>query len=228
MIVRINFLLFFASFSIHCISQNIYTARKKPCSNYSVTADSVILGCENHPLSTVSTTVNGGTPPYMYLWSNGESTEDIEKLPNGSYTVTVTDSRNCQVIDSSYVQMPVCSVSAYIDDANCEMYVTWHDEGCLILNDFLEVIDPNDGAGKFATEGIPPNSNFPFTVIIDLTGYPTWTTDFGVFLASPYETCDCTIIIETYTGFTDCVPYPDDINGPIHTEDPFFTTTCHQ
>ncbi len=47
---------------------------------------------------TVTANVTGGTAAYHYVWSNGTSTVGIAKtvtLPNGSYTVTVTDSHNC-------------------------------------------------------------------------------------------------------------------------------------
>ena len=36
-------------------------------------------------------TVDGGTPPYTYLWSNGSTTENLNYLCVGTYTVTVTD-----------------------------------------------------------------------------------------------------------------------------------------
>lgn len=44
-----------------------------------------------------SATVNpmGGTTPYAYEWSNGETTQTIENLFANIYTVTVTDANNC-------------------------------------------------------------------------------------------------------------------------------------
>lgn len=42
--------------------------------------------------------VFGGTPPYTYRWSNGGNTKNIFNLGNGSYTVTITDSKNCTFI----------------------------------------------------------------------------------------------------------------------------------
>ncbi len=39
--------------------------------------------------------VNGGVAPYSFLWSNGETTEDISNLTGGVYTVQLTDQNGC-------------------------------------------------------------------------------------------------------------------------------------
>ena len=41
--------------------------------------------------------VSGGTPPYTYLWSNGQTTQTATGLKEGNYTVTVTDAgKGCE------------------------------------------------------------------------------------------------------------------------------------
>ncbi|MEO1449970.1 MAG: T9SS type A sorting domain-containing protein [Bacteroidota bacterium] len=37
----------------------------------------------------------GGTAPYIYTWSNGDTTAAVDSLAPGSYTLTVTDANNC-------------------------------------------------------------------------------------------------------------------------------------
>jgi dienelactone hydrolase len=44
---------------------------------------------------SIDVTVNGGTPPYTFNWSNGATTEDLQNLGGGIYTLTVTDAQNC-------------------------------------------------------------------------------------------------------------------------------------
>ena len=42
-------------------------------------------------------TASGGTAPYSYLWSDGQTTATATNLAAGVYTVTVTDANGCQV-----------------------------------------------------------------------------------------------------------------------------------
>jgi large repetitive protein len=51
--------------------------------------------CASSAVGVINLTTNGGTAPYKYLWSNGKTTEDINDLVAGIYTVTVTDTIDC-------------------------------------------------------------------------------------------------------------------------------------
>jgi len=58
------------------------------------------VACNGDNSGSASFSVTGGTLPYSYLWSDGQTTATASNLPAGSYTLTVTDDSSC-VIDTS-------------------------------------------------------------------------------------------------------------------------------
>lgn len=57
--------------------------------------------------------VNGGEEPYTYAWSNNKNTAAIDRLPEGVYTLTVTDSRGC--LDSTQIVITKEQCESYVD-----------------------------------------------------------------------------------------------------------------
>lgn len=41
--------------------------------------------------------VSGGTPPYNYSWSNQNTSRDLSQVPEGTYTIIVTDQSDCSI-----------------------------------------------------------------------------------------------------------------------------------
>jgi hypothetical protein len=62
----------------------------------------------NNGIATASPT--GGSGTYTYVWNTGATTALINNLPGGTYTVTVTDSNNCSVVQSTVVTVGHCGV----------------------------------------------------------------------------------------------------------------------
>ena len=70
---------------------------------------------------TASVSAVGGTPPYTYLWSTGQTTSGIAGLCEGTYTATVTDANGCSDIISEFVQVPI-GLEEYYELPNIDVY----------------------------------------------------------------------------------------------------------
>lgn len=49
---------------------------------------------------------NGGTPPYRYLWSNGDSLSNRTNLTAGNYPFTIIDANQCSATGSATITQP--------------------------------------------------------------------------------------------------------------------------
>jgi hypothetical protein len=64
------------------------------------------IPCNGGGTGAINVTVTGGTTPYSYFWVGGATTEDRTALNAGTYTLTVTDAKNCQTTVVSTVGQP--------------------------------------------------------------------------------------------------------------------------
>ena len=63
-----------------------------PCGNFQVFAQSTNILCNGQCNGTATANLFGGTPPYTFAWTNGDTTQTATGLCAGIYNVTVTDS----------------------------------------------------------------------------------------------------------------------------------------
>jgi hypothetical protein len=76
-----------------CSDNATGTVTVNPSPTVNITGNTTI--CQGSS-TTLTANASGGTPPYSYLWSTGETTENITVSAAGPYSVTVTDSANCR------------------------------------------------------------------------------------------------------------------------------------
>ncbi|MEP7171337.1 MAG: SprB repeat-containing protein, partial [Bacteroidota bacterium] len=80
------------------------------------------VSCNSGANGTVTLTVAGGTAPYIYNWSNGATTQNINGLYSGTYVVTVTDAQGCLFSASAVVAQPTGALNSSINvsqNVNC-------------------------------------------------------------------------------------------------------------
>ena len=64
------------------------------------------MGCKASE-GSIDLSVSGGMSPFTYSWSNGQTTQDLNGISSGSYTVTVTDSSSPPQTATLSVLVPV-------------------------------------------------------------------------------------------------------------------------
>ena len=78
------------------------------------------INCFGETTGSATLTVAGGTSPYTYLWSSGETTKDIAAKAAGSYIVTITDALGCTKKDTANITQPaVLASSETVTNVNC-------------------------------------------------------------------------------------------------------------
>ncbi|MEL6133316.1 MAG: SprB repeat-containing protein, partial [Bacteroidota bacterium] len=76
------------------------------------------VNCFGGADGSIDLSVNGGTLPYTFNWSNGAQTEDLQNIPAGNYQVTITDGNGCATTQNIQVDQPQAAVSLTSQIAN--------------------------------------------------------------------------------------------------------------
>ncbi len=119
---------------------------------------------------TATATPNGGTPPYTYAWSDGQTTQTATDLASGTYGVTITDLYDCVTTGSGLVgtipplYFEILSSTAATCYAAADATVTVAYDGgngasyALFVNGIMFVEQLNN-AGIYVLNGVPAGTN---------------------------------------------------------------------
>lgn len=72
----------------------------------SASISAVPTSCFGSANGQATVTLSNGTQPYSYLWSNNETTQNINNLPAGTYTVVATDGAGCAISQTAQISQP--------------------------------------------------------------------------------------------------------------------------
>lgn len=79
--------------------------------------------CFGDATGAATITVNGGSQPYQYNWTNGvSSSATASSLMSGLYTVTVTDAQNCQLSRTFDILQPAAALTATTTTTSASCY----------------------------------------------------------------------------------------------------------
>lgn len=108
------------SYNTYC-TDTISYAIYQPAAPVSATIGGNDILCYGYNNGFADLNPVGGTPPYTYLWSaNDETTQDLENLYAGYYTVTLHDSKSCEFETGVLIEEPdLLEVEASIDVTIC-------------------------------------------------------------------------------------------------------------
>ena len=71
--------------------------------------------CFGDAAGSIDVSVVGGTPPYTYLWSSSDVTQDLTDVLAGTYELTVMDSLGCTEFISIDVSEPLAPLSVILN-----------------------------------------------------------------------------------------------------------------
>ena len=204
------------------------------------------LDCDNVNSGSIDLQVVGGTEPYTFLWSNGAVTEDLNNVPAGNYSVSVTDFMGCEVNDQFELIRPSDLETNLIFDftADCENSITsqittlevsggvppynivWSDG--IISGDIGQIMTTSQN-GTYVidiTDSLGCTDQILFDVDLFELGSPGFTYDSnGLILCDSIGVNDSVQFTNTSTGdytnliwnFGDGTPMIEGIESPEHT-----------
>jgi gliding motility-associated-like protein len=80
------------------------------------------LICTSNETGSIDVTVTGGTSPYSYLWTNGQTVQDLINVGTGNYSLTISDNNGCQITLSENISAPAQPLTTSATTANVSCF----------------------------------------------------------------------------------------------------------
>ncbi len=91
-----------------------------PCNNFAATVTINQQPCPSLNNGSVTISPSGGTTPYSYAWSSGQTTISASSLPEANYTISVTDANSCmEILTASLNDDPLAITTQPISQSAC-------------------------------------------------------------------------------------------------------------
>ncbi len=89
----------------NCLISN-HIILEEPLDSLSYTFEKQDVLCNDGHDGKIAINVEGGTFPYFYNWSNGDTLANIKQITSGNYTFIATDNNGCLISDSIVINQP--------------------------------------------------------------------------------------------------------------------------
>lgn len=134
----------------------------------SATISSTNVSCFGGINGSVSSTVSGGTTPYIYNWNpTGATSSGMSGLPAASYTLTVTDFLGCVLTNTVTITQPTALVNSIVST----------NETCSNLNNGSASVTATGGTPNYSFVWMPGNLNTTSISNLSSGTYTLTTTD---------------------------------------------------
>ncbi|MFH1322112.1 MAG: FG-GAP-like repeat-containing protein [Bacteroidota bacterium] len=140
----------------------------------SITVNSVTnVNCDYPDNGSIDISVNGGSMPYTYQWSNSDTTEDLSDLTDATYNVTVTGANGCVAaasIDILYMpplDVKICIIT--VDSATGKNLIVWEKEPGLSIDSYNIYKEGTQANVYFRIGTVPYDS---LSIFVDLQANP--------------------------------------------------------
>ena len=134
------------------------------------------ISCPGDTDGSIQFATTGGTPPFDYQWNDGATTEDRTNLPDGVYTLTITDDRGCTTTRDFVIENPgEVFVSVTITDATS----TSAADGAIFISDMFGGTPPYQYAWNTGASGPELTNLVPDNYVVTITDAEGCENIFG-------------------------------------------------
>ena len=161
-----------------CYSSAIVTITQ-PATALSTTVTPTNASCNGVCNGKASVKASGGTSPYTYLWSSGGTTTAVTGLCANIYSITVTDSKGCSVVNSYTVSQPASmGIASSLNNATSCAPCDGSASGAVVggTAPYTYAWSPS-GGNSSAASGLCPNT---YTLTVTDSKSCTSTTTVGI------------------------------------------------
>ena len=146
------------------------------------------VDCFGERTGSIRTTLEGGTPPYSFAWTNSRNTDDIFDLPSGTYQLTITDANACTTVSELVTISEPSKLQASVD--------SFAFTDCILSQDgFISVQ---------ASGGIEPYNYFWANSVLDTAALDNVTA--GIYSVTITDDHNCKTTVSNFEVQSNALP----------------------